>query len=78
MPVGRIERVMFGSVMQRAERNDNGFYVCHAFGSNINPILKASLDEVADYLRKNPQAGVRMNPGWSKIVRNVFIDGVAR
>lgn len=78
MPVIRIEKIVSGRVVQKAERNEDGLYVCHAFGSNIDPLMFSSLDEVADYLRTNPRSGVRMNPGWSKISRFVFIDGLPR
>jgi len=78
MPVERIERIVGGKVMQRAERNARGVYVCNAAGTNEGPIEFASLDDVADYLRRNPRSGVRMNPGWSKISKHVFIDGLPR
>ena len=79
MPVERIEKIVAGSVVQRAERrNKDGVYLCHAFGTNIAGVKWSSLDEVADYLRSNPRSGVRMNPGWAKVSCHVFIDGVLR
>lgn len=78
MPVERIEKIVGGVVMQRADRNRRGYYECHAAGTNVNPIEFVSLDDVANYLQRNPRAGVRMNPGWSKISKSVFIDGVPR
>jgi hypothetical protein len=78
MAVAKIEKIERGVVKQRAEPNENGVYICHEFGKNTDPIKFSTLDEVADYLRSNPKAGVRMNPGWSKISRSVFIDGVPR
>ena len=44
----------------------------------MGPETFSTLDEVAAYLRKNPKAGVRMNPGWTKISKHIFIDGIAR
>lgn len=78
MTIGRVEKIVAGVVVQRAERNEDGVYVCHASGTNVDPVVLSSLDEVADYLRNNPRSGVRMNPGWSKISRRVFIDGLPR
>jgi hypothetical protein len=37
-----------------------------------------NLDDVARFLKANPRGGVRMTPDGSKIVENIFIDGVAR
>ncbi len=77
MPVTRIQKIVGGVVVQCAEPNKHGLYVCHAFGSNVAPVTFSTLDEVADYLRANPGSGVRMNPRWSKVSKRVFIDGVA-
>lgn len=77
MPVATIERIEHGVVTARVERGRrHGKFACLAFGSNVGPILLTSLDDVADFLRSNPGSGVRMNPGWNKIVRNIYIDGV--
>jgi hypothetical protein len=76
MPVARIERIVRGSVTGRAERGSDGFFACHNFGSNAAPTRLASLDEVADFLRLRARSGVRMNPGWSRITKNIYIDGV--
>lgn len=62
--------------MGRVERGSDGKYACHHFGSNVAPVPRASLDDVADFLRTHPRSGVRMNPGWGKISRNIYIDGV--
>jgi len=78
MPVTRIEKIVSGVVIQCAEPNKDGLYECHEFGSNVSPVKFASLNQVADYLRSNPGSGVRMNPGWSKISKNIYIDGVLR
>lgn len=78
MPVTRIEKIVDGKVVQRATRDRYGFYRCLAAGTNEGPVSFLSLDEVADYLRKHPRSGVRMDPGWSKISRWIFIDGVRR
>jgi hypothetical protein len=76
MTIRRIERIVDGRVVGTAERSaDDGRYHCHFFGSNTDPKKFSSLDEVADFLRTNSGAGVRMNPGWGKISRNLFIDG---
>lgn len=76
MPVARIERIIGGIVRGRVERGSDGFFACHAFGSNVNAISLASLDDVADFLRSHPRSGVRMNPQWKRITKNVHIDGV--
>jgi hypothetical protein len=78
MPIGRIEKIVRGLVVQSAERNKRGFYVCHAFGTNVAPVELATLDDVAHYLRANPGSGVRMNPGESKVSKHVYIDGLPR
>ena len=75
MPIGRIERIVAGTVKGTAEPS-NGKYHCHYFGSNIDPETFSTLDEVADFLRRNKKAGVRMNPGFGKISENIFVDGL--
>lgn len=75
--MSRIERIIGGVVKGTAEPSkDDGKYHCHVFGSNIDPERFDNLDDVADFLRRNARSGVRMNPGWGKISRNVYIDGV--
>lgn len=76
MPVTRIERIVGGRVIGRVERGSDGNYACHHFGSNVDPVPCASLDDVADFLRANPRSGVRMDPDRKKISRNIYIDGV--
>lgn len=76
MAVGRIERIVGGIVVSRVERGSRGSFECHQFGSNVAAIPLPSLGDVADYLHANPRSGVRMNPGWVKISRNIHIDGV--
>ncbi|MFN7633728.1 MAG: hypothetical protein ACK5PI_03265 [Acetobacteraceae bacterium] len=78
MPVERIEKIVDGKVVQRAERASDGCFVCLGAGTNEGPIKLHSLDEVAEFLRRNPRSGVRMNPGWSKISEHIFIDVVPR
>jgi hypothetical protein len=58
------------------ERGSDGLFACHDFGSNVTPTRLAALDEVADFLRSRPGSGARMNPGWCRISRNIYIDGV--
>ncbi|RCS21501.1 hypothetical protein DUT91_23655 [Phyllobacterium salinisoli] len=76
MPVARIERMVAGVVKNRVERGADGAFACHQFDSNVHPVALMTLDDVANYLRANPRSGVRMNPGWVKISRNIHIDGV--
>ncbi len=76
MPVARIERIVIGVVTGRVERDSSGFFACHHFGSNVDATPLASLDDVADFLRTHPRSGVRMNPQWKRITRNIHIDGV--
>jgi hypothetical protein len=78
MPVGRIERIVSGTILGKVETDSDGSYNCFAEGSNMHPSKFSSLDDVADFLSKNPRGGVRMNPGWGKIVENIFIDGLPR
>ena len=76
MSVARIERIVGGVALGRVERGSDGFFTCHEFGSNVNAIALTSLDDVADFLRSHPRSGVRMNPQWKRITRNIYIDGV--
>ena len=76
--VSRIERIRGGVAQNRAEPDADGFYHCMPKGKNVDPVTLRTLDEVADWLRANPTGGVRMNPGWTKLSRNLFIDGVPR
>lgn len=76
MPVTRIERIVGGVVTGRVERGSDGFFACHEFGLNVAQTRLASLDDVADFLRSQPRSGVRMNPGWDKSSKNIYIDGV--
>lgn len=76
MPVARIERIAAGTVTGRVEPGAEGHFACHDFGSNVIPTRLATLDEVADLLRSRPGSGVRMNPGWGRMTRNLHIDGV--
>lgn len=79
MPVARIERIIGGRVIGHALVNTRtGKYHCHHHGSNVSPVQFDSLDEVANFLRTNPGSGVRMTPGFRKIVKNIYIDGIAR
>lgn len=78
MSVKRIERIVGTAVLGRVEPASDGKYRCLLKGSNMDPVAFSTLDEVADFLRMNPHGGVRMNPGWSKIVENIHIDGRPR
>jgi hypothetical protein len=75
VPVARIERIVSGVVTGRVERGSDGFFACHDFGSNVSATPLASLNDVADFLRSHPRSGVRMNPQWKRITRNIYIDG---
>lgn len=76
LPVARIERIMSGIIVAAAMPAADGRYACHKFGSNVDPVRLGSLDEVADFLRANPKSSVRMKPSWTRISRNLYIDGV--
>jgi hypothetical protein len=76
MAVARIELIVGGTVTGRVERSSDGLFACHDFGSNVTPTRVATLDDVADFPRSRPRSGVRMNPGWGRIARNLYIDGV--
>jgi hypothetical protein len=75
VPVARIERIVSGVVTGRVERGSDGFFACHDFGSNVSATPLASLNDVADFLRSHPRSGVRMNPQWKRITRNIYVDG---
>lgn len=76
MPITKIERIVGGFVTGVVERDSVGNFVCHHFGSNVAPVACVTLDDVASFLRTFPRSGVRMNPGWGKISRNIYIDGI--
>jgi len=78
MPVARVERIIARTPLCKAEPHADGKYYCYAQGTNMRPEKFSTLDQVAAYLRENPKAGVRMNPGWTKISKNIYIDGIAR
>ncbi|UZE46987.1 hypothetical protein ONR75_18455 [Rhodopseudomonas sp. P2A-2r] len=79
MPVSRIEKIdASGAVAQQVELSTDGTYHCLHFGNNVETVHFTTLDDVANFLRANPKAGVRMNPGWSKISKSIYIDGVPR
>lgn len=48
----------------------------HDFGPNGTPTRLASQEDVADFLRSRPRSGVRITPGWDRITKNIYIDGV--
>lgn len=66
MAVKRIERIHDGSVTGTAHRDTKGKFVCHMVGLNTDRIEFDTLDEVAEYLRSNRTAGLRMAPSWKK------------
>lgn len=74
----RIERIKGGRVIGEPKLYSNGKYKCHPDGDNKSPVWCSTLEEVADYLQKNPGSGVRMDPGGGKISENILIDGVPR
>lgn len=80
MPVTRIEKVVGGVTVQSAEPKRRepfkGYYVCHYCGSNMDGEAFKTLDEAAAFLKSNPGSGIRMRPGWSKVVDHIEIDGV--
>jgi hypothetical protein len=78
MPVSRIEYIKGGRVIKRAERYKNGKYRCHPDGQNKEEFWFSTLDEVAEFLRAHPGSGVRMKPGYGKISKHIYIDGIAR
>lgn len=80
MPVMRIERRKGGMVFRAEPNKKSGKYVCHPFGCNVMEHAEVfdTLDEVADYLRKESKSGVRMNPGWRKFSNDILIDGLPR
>lgn len=76
MTVKIISRVVDGRTAMTAEKSrKTGMYHCHHPGENTNSVMFASLDEVAEFLAANPKSGVRMNPGWSNISKNIYVDG---
>lgn len=76
----RIEKIEDGKVVQRAERGSDGFYHCYPEGQTMAKYMKrySNLEEAADFLVKNRRGRIRMNPDWSLIVDNIYIDGNPR
>lgn len=77
--VSKIEKIENGKVVQVAEpQKSDGKYYCHLQGQTMFPSTFTSLDDAAEFLKKNKRSRVRMNPGWSLIVDHIHIDGVPR
>jgi hypothetical protein len=80
--VTRIEKIVGSLVVQRAavakREMHKGKYVSYPQGSNMDKIPFLTLDDVADFLRTNPGSWVRMDPGSSKVVEFIYIDGHPR
>ena len=74
----KIERIVSGRVVGAAKLYSNGQYRCHPAGQNVEDRWFTTLEDVAAFLRANPGSGVRMTPDSSKIVDNIYIDGVPR
>ena len=79
MPATHAEKIVVGSVVAVVERSrKTRNYHCRHRGSNVDAVEFGSLDQVAEFLRANPGSGVRMEPGWSKIVDHIHIDRMPR
>jgi hypothetical protein len=82
MPVSKIEKIKSGIVMKTADvaktGKNKGKYVCFPRGQNVFSVTFSSLEDAAKYLRSNPKSGIRMNPGFGKVVDDIYIDGIAR
>jgi hypothetical protein len=78
MTVLRIEQIKAGVVTREADPATDGKYRCFFRGSNMDPVLLSTLDEVADFLRMHPRSGVRMTPRDGAIRDDIFIDGAPR
>jgi hypothetical protein len=78
MTVLRIEQIKAGVVSREADPATDSKYRCFFRGSNMDPVLLNTLDEVADFLRMHPRSGVRMTPHGGVIRDDIFIDGVPR
>jgi hypothetical protein len=86
MTVLRIEQIKAGVVAREADPATDGKYRCFFRGSNMDPVLLSTLDEVADFLRMHPRyflrmhprSGVRMTPHGGVVRDNIFIDGAPR
>jgi hypothetical protein len=74
----RIEKIVDGKVVQRADRNKNGLYQCHPPRTNMQPIEFQTIKEAAAYLQDVAGSGIRMNPNWSLIIDDIHIDGKPR
>jgi len=57
----------------RVEHGPDGKYVCHQFGSNVDSVRYAGLDDVAAALRTHTRSGVRMNLPIGSRFRTTFI-----
>ena len=74
----RIEQIIGGVVKGTPKLFKDKRYRCLHEGSNMSPEMPSTLEDVAKFLRAHLRGGVRMTPNGSKIVENIFIDGVPR
>jgi hypothetical protein len=65
-------------VLGTPELFGDGCYRCFYEGSNMHPEKPTTLEDVGKFLRLNPRDGVRMTPQNSKIVDNIFMNGILR
>lgn len=74
----RIERIVGGVVRGEPKLFEDRLYRCFHEGLNMHAEKPSTLADVAMFLKVNPRGGVRMTPDGSKIVKNIFIDGIPR
>ena len=78
MPPLKIEHIVLGKVLGTPKVHGDGAYRCFFEGTNMSPEKPVTLEEVARFLRANPRGGVRMSPSDSRIVEDIYINGILR
>lgn len=74
----KIEHIVSGKVVGTPKLHGDGAYRCFFEGTNMRPKKPITLEGVEKFLRANPRGGVRMAPSGSRIVEDIYINGVPR
>lgn len=67
--------VQLGTGMVAEPRKRDGQFVCGPKGNNLTRAEKAfcNVESAAAFLCENPEWGIRMNPEWDLVYRNISI-----
>jgi hypothetical protein len=68
----RIEWIVGGVVHGVPKPCKDGRYRCFYEGTNMNPEMPSTLEDVAKFLRANPRGGVRMTPDNSNRRKHLY------